>query len=674
MRTISYLLIFSLLFSACRNSTNSKMESIINKTIDSLVSKYGQGIKTNAEKGIKQAAHLWTSEDGTIDEFYEFCISNYIGNDSIRDVVFKKLNDYFEATNGNFNQMLLQLQRQVHLDVGPILPIDEMFSSFDPSSHIDDDLFANKIAFYIIMNFPKYSLKEKNKLGEKWDMKQWAYARMGDLFDSRVPAKLQQDISTKLADADLYISQYNIYAGKLLNNENKSLFPQDMKLLSHWNIRDEIKANYGKEGGLEKQDMLYQVMKRIIYQEIPSDVIDNDKFQWNPITNKVYSGGKEVESKPEQDIRYKKILGLYAVNKSTDKYYTDLDNYIKRSFDGNMEMSQEDVEKLFTDFLSSKQVKEVAALIKKRLGRELKPYDIWYDGFKTRSTISNEELDNKAKKKYPSNIAFKNDIPAILQSLGFDKQKSDFIASKIDVDAARGSGHAWGAAMHSMNSHLRTRIEKDGMNYKGFNISMHEFGHTVEQTISMHDVDYYVLSGVPNTAFTEALAFVFQRRDLDMLGIKDNNPEKEYLTVLDNFWSLYEIMGVSLVDMQVWKWMYAHPQATPAELKTEVIKIAIDVWNKYYAEPFGDRDAPILAIYSHMVSYPLYLSNYAVGYLIDFQLEQQFKGKNFGSEVNRIFSQGRLTPKEWMLKATGKEISNEPILESVDEALKHLIK
>ncbi len=67
----------------------------------------------------------------------------------------------------------------------------------------------------------------------------------------------------------MYIAGYNIYAGKLLNAEGKTIFPADMKLLSHWNIRDEIKSDYGSPDGLAKQRMLYEVMKRIVTQEIP---------------------------------------------------------------------------------------------------------------------------------------------------------------------------------------------------------------------------------------------------------------------------------------------------------------------------------------------------------------------------------------------------------------------
>ena len=194
-----------------------------------------------------------------------------------------------------------------------------MFSAYSPSSHLDDDLFANKIAFYVIINFPKYLLQEKNELGAKWTTQEWAYARMGDMFDSRVPANLQQDIANKLADADLYISQYNIFAGQLVNDKNQTLFPKEMKLLSHWNIRDEIKANYNKDGGLVKQEMLYQVMKRIINQDIPAEVIDNDNYQWNPLTNKVYENAKEVTANAEPNTRYQKMLNNFNSYKAVDK-------------------------------------------------------------------------------------------------------------------------------------------------------------------------------------------------------------------------------------------------------------------------------------------------------------------------------------------------------------------
>lgn len=216
-----------------------------------------------------------------------------------------------------------------------------------------------------------------------------------------------------------------------------------------------------------------------------------------------------------------------------------------------------------------------------------------------------------------------------------------------------------------MKSHLRTRIAEDGINYLGFNIASHEFGHNVEQTISLHFVDNYFIHGVPNTAFTEACAFLFQARDLDLLGIKNQDPLQHYLNTLDVAWSLFEIIGVALVDMYTWQWIYEHPNATANELKETVIDNAKNIWNKYYAPVFGIKNEPILAIYSHMINDPLYLPNYPIGHIISFQLEEFLKDKTFGKEIIRIYSIGRLTPQVWMQKAIGQNISIEPLLNEI---------
>jgi hypothetical protein len=71
-----------------------------------------------------------------------------------------------------------------------------------------------------------------------------------------------------------------------------------------------------------------------------------------------------------------------------------------------------------------------------------------------------------------------------------------------------------------------------------------------------------------------------------------------------------------------------------------------------------------------MVSTPLYLANYAYGQIIQFQIEEQIKGRKFSDEVDRMYSLGRLTPQHWMSQATGTKISARPLLRALDEALK----
>jgi len=437
-------------------------------------------------------------------------------------------------------------------------------------------------------------------------------------------------------------------------------------------LRDELKSWYAREEGPEHQDMIYEVMKDIINQEIPESVINSKDHLWDPKADVLYKEDKTVKFKPEPNTRYQHLLNIFNYVSAMDKYSPVYPTYISRKFDANMEIPQAEVEQLFIDFVSSPQVKKVAELIKQRLGRDLQPYDIWYDGFKSRGTINEDDLDKMTSKLFPDPMAFEKELPVILKKLGWTEEKANFIASKITVDPARGAGHAWGAEMKDDVSHLRTRVSESGMNYKGYNIAMHEFGHNVEQTITLHDVDYYMMNGVPNTAFTEALAFIFQKRDLNMLGINTEDKNKVSLEALDNFWSNYEIMGVSLVDMNVWKWLYENPDADAEQLKNAVVRISKEIWNKYYADVFGIKDQPILAIYSHMIDAPLYLSAYPLGHLIDFQIENQIEGKVFADEVQRIYQQGRLIPQLWMKKAVGMELSNKPIIEAVDKALKNI--
>ena len=255
--------------------------------------------------------------------------------------------------------------------------------------------------------------------------------------------------------------------------------------------------------------------------------------------------------------------------------------------------------------------------------------------------------------------------------LGFSKEKADYLAAHIVVDPARGSGHALGAQRRGDKAHLRTRVEADGMNYKGFNIAVHEMGHNVEQTFSLNEVDSTLLSGVPNTAFTEALAFVFQAHDLELLGLARPDAKSNALKTLNDFWATYEIAGVALVDMGVWHWMYDHPNATAAQLKAATLGICRDLWNQYYAPVFKTKDVVLtLGIYSHMIDSLLYLPDYPIGHLIAFQIEQQIeKTKDLGAEFERMAKIGNVAPDIWMKEATGKPVGPQALLAATERAL-----
>ena len=636
----------------------------VNLTVDRLVQEKGAD-RGEAEKGVRHIAGMWREKDGTDTEFEKFCLDNYITDPEVKKEVFHRVSEYMEAILGYSNRMSVTLQKYAQLDLGPVYPSDLAFSAYNPLRSFTNDMFANKSAFIVALNFPKLTIEEKNALGG--DRLAWAYARLGDEFGRRPEG---DDGAPNSEDApDAYIDNSNIYMGHLVTGrENEKIFPDEMILLSHWNLRDEIKANYNKGfTGTRKQRMIYSVMMRIISQEIPVEVINSPEYDWDPEDNVIFKDGKAVSHTPEDTVRYAKMLNNYHAARKQDKEGEE--NYMERHFRESMEIPRAEVEQILDEFLTSPELADVGMIVRRQLGRPIEAFDIWYDGFKQRSKLDEEKLSQMTRQMYPDAPALEAGLPEILMKLGFAPKRARELASKIGVDPARGSGHAWGAEMKGQKSLLRTRIPKGGLDYKGFNIAVHELGHNVEQTISLYEVDYYMMHGVPNTSFTEALAFVFQQRDLGILGMAENDAEGYDMYVLDKIWSLFEISGVSMLDIAVWKWMYSNPDATAAQLRDATIQLSKEVWNKYFYPVFGMKDQTVLAIYSHMINYPLYLSAYAFGQMIEFQLEDYLKGKDFASEVTRIYRLGRLTPTEWMRQATGTSVSAQPIVEAAREAV-----
>ena len=652
---------------------------------ESLVAEHGEDQRARARKGLTQVANLWRAEDGDHAEFDAFVMRNFAGDAQTLDVMFMRYDKLLEQLDGHLLEILISFREQADLDIGPILPFDEIFAAYDPFAHVGDDFFSNKLAHIVLLNFPLTTLEERLAEGDEWTRRQWAETRLADRFSKRIPAAVQQAVTTADAVTSQYIAEYNIWMHHLLTDSGDRLFPPRMKLLSHWNLRDEIKANYGNpDNGLDKQRMIQKVMERIVDQTIPEVVINNPHVDWDPYANTVSrAGAADVdESAPgeldlsgarEPDTRYEVLLGRFHAERKVDAYSPTAPTRIARSFNENREIPEERVVAMFEAVLSSPLFARTAKLVEQRLGRPLEPFDIWYNGFRSAGTYNEAELSAMTEKRYPTPAAFEADIPNLLVGLGFEEERAGELAANIVVDPARGSGHAWGASMRDAKAHLRTRVGENGMDYKGFNIAVHEMGHNVEQTVSLNDIDYYVLNGVPNTAFTEALAFVFQARDLELLGLDSPSEEALALRALDDFWGAAEIGAVALVDIGVWHWMYDNPEATPAELRVATLDIAKDVWNRYFAAIFGAKDVTLLGVYSHMINRAIYLPDYPLGAMISRQIEEHIaKSGDLGAEFERMCLTGSIAPDLWMKKATGRPVGPEALLTAAERALDQL--
>lgn len=646
-----------------------------------LVKQYGETQRERIHRGMRQVAKFWRPADGDAAAFSELVSTNFAGDTAALDALFTRMQFVLESVDGHMNEMSRDMKMQSDLDLGPVLPFDEVLAGYDPSAHVTADFFDNKLAFAVLLNFPLTTLDERLDAGQKWSRRQWAEARLAMRFSKRIPSEVNLAIAQASGDASQYVATYNIWMHHLVDAGGARLFDPKLRLLDHWNLRDEIKADYNDTtNGLAKQRTIAKVFERIVTQSIPAAVVDNAHVDWNPFTNAVAPStiddsegagrpAAAITTAPEPSTRYAKILADFRAMKQMDPYSPTAPTHIQRSFDEGRQIPEARVRAMLEKVLTSPLVPRVAQLIQQRLGRKLEPFDIWYNGFRPRGSYTEQQLDAIVRKRYPTADAYKRDMPNLFVQLGFSPERARYLADNIVVDPARGSGHALGAQRRGDHPHLRTRVGRDGMDYKGFNIAVHEMGHTVEQTFSLNDIDYTLLSGVPNTAFTEALAFVFQNKDLELLGLAKPSPENEALKTLNDFWGTYEISGVALVDLGMWHWMYDHPDATPDQLRDATVTIAKDVWNRYYAPVFGTRDVVLLGVYQHMVSDFLYLPDYPVGHMIAFQIEEQIeRAGSIGPEFERMAKYGSLAPDMWMQHATGAPVGPEALLRATEKS------
>ncbi|MGH8525239.1 MAG: hypothetical protein ACREXY_13835, partial [Gammaproteobacteria bacterium] len=447
------------------------MKEASTKLEGELATKYGEGQRTRLQRGLKQVTAFWRPEDGDQGAFEDFVRTNFAGDQPTLDAMFERFQHNLEQLDGHMQQIGREFRQQSDLDLGAILPFDELFAGYDPSAHATDDFFKNKLAFVVLLNFPLTTLDQRLTEGENWTRRQWAETRLAQRFSKRIPAEVNLAIAQASAEADRYIAEYNIWMHHLLDSGGNRLFPAKLRLLSHWNLRDEIKANYTEGAkGLAKQRLIQQVMERIVTQTIPEVVVNNPNVDWNPITNEVKQaavkdadnahsrGNGAPTNAPEPNTRYAKLLLTFQAARKADPYSPTAPTLIARRFDENREIPEARVRQMFEQVLSSPLVPEVAKLIETRLGRPLEPFDIWYNGFRPRGAYTEAQLDEIVSKRYPTAEAYKKEIPNLLMQLGFTKERAEYLANNIVVDPARGSGHAMGASMRSAKTHLRTRV------------------------------------------------------------------------------------------------------------------------------------------------------------------------------------------------------------------------
>ena len=245
MKQLVCITLAVIMMTACNKSTLVIPHDRVLNLEKELQTQYPDADTLLMNRGIEQVAALWRTEDGSADDFTQFVKEHYCGTDDERLALFESLSRVLENCFESADKLTVELLRPTQLTnaTEPQVP-DWIMSAYSPLAHFSDDMFANKLAFITILNFPHFRLDEKNQLGHSWSRKQWAMARMGDVFTTRVPSEVNRRLAQAFANAENYIADYNIHTQCLLTDDGRQLWNENKVLLSHWNLRDELKGLY----------------------------------------------------------------------------------------------------------------------------------------------------------------------------------------------------------------------------------------------------------------------------------------------------------------------------------------------------------------------------------------------------------------------------------------------
>ncbi|MGV8124553.1 MAG: hypothetical protein AB2L14_32800 [Candidatus Xenobiia bacterium LiM19] len=652
---------------AARPGSRVISQSVIDSTVAALIKDKGEKEAPRIRKGVQQVASTWVEEDGTPEIFTLFCRDQFMSEKDANEYL-KRADCNFEYMIGLFQKMYICVNEPLQVENGLIMPADFLFSTVAPWAHLTDDFFQSKVAFAMLLNYPLFTLEEKMTLGEKWTQEEWAKERLAEMFNFHISAQAYQQASMAYSEADSYFNNYYVMMNNILTPEGKRLFSEGYRLSAHWGLKDELRNLYKDKDGLKKQELLAKVLERFNTSEIPKGVVNTSEVDWDPFSNKVFSGGKEVASVKDDNGRYLRYKKIFEATRVIDQYFPNYPTVLSRAFSLDLEIPEKEAEAHFISILTSPAVKKTAKLISKRLGRPLRPFDIWYGGFHSPNSLPEAKMNEIVSERYGSVEALNKNLAEILIKLGFSPEKARFISSRIVVEPSRGTGEAIGASLPQATVHMRIHLDRKGLSYHDYRKALYLLGQCVMQVLTNDSKGFAVMRATPGQAFTEAFALIFITRDLKSLDLDSQDPSTKNSETLNDLWSAYERSGSSLVSMKLWRWMYAHPEASPEEIRNAALSISKEVWNTYFASVLGEKDSTLLAVYSHLISPDLYIIQNSLGRIIQFQIETQIKGNGLAPEMERMCRIGKVTPDIWMKKAVGAPISTDALLKASEEA------
>jgi len=667
-----------------RVEPNAPLNAEHRAVLDRLTAHFGKAHHARLASGLARVAQRWTAADGGLEAMEEFCRSHFVTDPRQHRLLLDRLEKAFEEIHGHLYELHRSLRWWTDVRTEDVKAIDDVLATFDPAPDLSEQLYRQKLAFVALLNLDRPDLTTMLHEGAAWSIDRWAEARISQSMGPRIPAELNDLSRRVLHEAQRFVAAFHVPVGGLLDQRGRPVMADPRRaLLAHWLVREEIKSRYSDPEGVHAQRALARVMGRHIDGSVPKVLMERRPgagpdsgagataadLPWDVFANTL--AGQPVQE-VMGPVRYEHLLAHRDLAFRFDAHHPEHPTAMARKFELHREVPEPEVIRLMTELLDSPVRHELAAFLRRHLGRPLEPFDVYYD--EIAETRPAAELNAAVRRRFGDEKALEALLPTVLSELGFSRSDAEFLGRHIKVQISRGSGHAMRPALPEFPAWMRTSRLQDELGWDGFDTAMHELGHAVEQVISCHFVPRPSLRGVPNTACTEAFAFLYQSLARRVLGLQDAAEEERSfaIDVVQTMLTACQIAGPSLLEVRLWHWLYENPTADAEAARATTLSIAEELWERFYARDFGRDSNHLLAAYQHMINHPLYLADYTLGHVISHQIRSHLRGRDLASETRRICSIGQVTPDLWMRRAVGGPISVEALTRDTAEALRRL--
>lgn len=632
------------------------------KTIAALTERHGERHEADITRGVRMCHRVWDFERDGRKAFHEFCLTQYVPPGKQRRQLLARLDEFHHQVIGAISVTVKVARAGQDMADRPALAAEEVLAGYTPDTHLREDYRRFRIAALVQLNFG--TDEERSPRGRAG----WAARQLAHVGREVIPADAIARYGLAVTEADRFISSYNLHLDRFRYADRSVKFPRGTRQVSHWGLRDYMMSLNGARNPLPRQRAILDLMRRVVDGQVPREVLDDPEVVWDIPNEQLIRGKRKSPARGHGPLRWQKFHQVWQAQRAIDPH-TRHGNLIDNKFLLERQLPESQVVGMLTAILSSPLAERIGRFVRAQLGRELEPFDIYYRDFEGDGP-GKAPLDYDVRKRFPTAGALQEAIPEILVGLGWGKRRARWIGERIRVDNGRSAGHAWPPQADHDLQLLRVRVDRGGCDELNFETYMHELGHCVEGVLTSYEMDYKLLWGVPNTAFTEGFAFTFQDRTDQVLG-RQTRPPSDELTLL-RFWEPLEIGGAALTELRFFHWLYANPDATPGRMMRAIRRIGDQVWREFYARVFGPDGHGLLSVYSHVLWGDLYLAEYPLGHIIAYQISRFLRGRSLPREMERMCGLGRIAPEAWMRAAVGEGISVQPLLDDTAAALDRL--